>query len=53
MAEKNEIEVQHQFKDSISDIKMKHVSPNNAYCAFASWDGQILVYTLSAEGMNP
>jgi len=49
-----EIEVQHEFTDTIIDIKMKQLpnSGSNAYMAVAGWDGKILIYTVSADGQQ-
>jgi WD40 repeat protein len=44
-----EVMVQHQFTDSISDIKIK-VSGTNYFMAVSSWDGQIQMFQL---GPNP
>ena len=46
-----EIEVPTQFTDSISDLKMKQMSPTTNYLAASSWDGKVLVYAISTENM--
>ena len=47
-----EIEVPTQFTDSISDLKMKQMSPTTNYLAASSWDGKVLVYAISTENMQ-
>ena len=46
--EPSECEVEHQFTESISDIRLKQINPGNAYMAVSAWDGKIIVYTVSA-----
>ena len=47
LLDKNEKDQDHQFTDSISDIKMKTMGQSQVYMAVSSWDGKVAVYMVN------
>jgi hypothetical protein len=45
----NEVEVAHQFTDSISCIQFKQLQPCQALMAASSWDGKVAVYIVQHQ----
>lgn len=49
--DQNELDMPHQFSDSVSDIKFKQLPNQNCYLlAASSWDGKVAVWQVTHQG---